>query len=71
MIALDHVQIGVAVLLALCGLLLLFMGISIEPPGKIDPSVLAAYGEVSTFSATLFGIDYKRRKGGKDESKRD
>lgn len=43
------------------GLGLLFVGFFVPPLGEIDSSVLVAYGEVSTFSGSLLGIDYRYR----------
>ena len=56
-----NVQLWVAVFLALAGVVLLFSGFWVEPTGKIDNSVLVAYGEISTFAGTAFGFDYCRR----------
>lgn len=44
-------------LLAVFGMIMLMIGLFCPPVGNIEPSVLAAYGEVSTFSAALVGID--------------
>ena len=30
--------------------------------GEIDPSVLVAFGETSTFAGALFGVDYRYRR---------
>ena len=54
-------QLWVAVVLALAGVVLLFMGFWVPPEGEIDSSVLVAFGEVSTFSGALFGVDYSYR----------
>lgn len=51
-------QLLVAVLLSLAGLALLFMGFWCSPAGEIHNSVLVGFGEVSTFSGALFGVDY-------------
>ena len=55
-----------ATTLCLAGLLLLFMGFWCSPVGEIHGSVLVGFGEVSTFSGALFGVDYsyKRKYGG-------
>lgn len=53
-----NIQLGVAVMLTIAGVTLLFMGFWIEPTGQIDNSVLIAFGEISTFAGTLFGVDY-------------
>lgn len=49
-------MLGVVVILA--GLVMLFMGIWINPLGVIDSSILVAFGETATFSGALIGIDY-------------
>lgn len=51
-------QLLVAVLLSLGGMVLLFMGFWCSPAGEIHNSVLVGFGEVSTFSGALFGVDY-------------
>ena len=52
------VQLIIAVLLTLSGIVLLFSGFWIDPQGLIDNSVLVAFGEISTFAGALFGVDY-------------
>lgn len=68
-----HIQLILAVLCVLSGLILLFMGLWIKPRGIIDTSVLIAFGEVATFAGSLTGIDYsykyKIAKIKKDEEK--
>lgn len=51
-------QLGIAVLLSLAGVFLLFLGFWCNPLGEIHNSVLVAFGEVSTFAGALFGVDY-------------
>lgn len=46
-----------AVMTVGCGLLI--AGMAIPPPGVIDSSVLVAFGEISTFSGALLGINFK------------
>ena len=46
---------------ALIGIGLLWASLFIPPVGIIDASVLAAVGEVLTFSGALVGIDYTYR----------
>ena len=46
---------------ALIGIGLLWTSLFIPPIGIIDASVLAAVGEVLTFSGALVGIDYSYR----------
>lgn len=55
------IQIALASLLVIAGLVLLFMGFYAVPVGTISASVLTAYGEVSTFAGALLGIDYTYR----------
>jgi len=38
------------------------VGFWIPPQGEIDPSVLVAFGETSTFAGALFGVDYKYKR---------
>jgi hypothetical protein len=56
-----NLQLGTAILLTLSGIALLFCGFWIDPAGKIDGSVLVAFGEACTFSGALFGVDYSYR----------
>ena len=53
-----NIQLIVAAILAIGGLILLFCGIYIEPQGQIHETLLVAFGEVMTFSGSLMGIDY-------------
>ena len=55
-------QLIIATLLCLSGITLLFLGFWIPPQGEIDPSVLVAFGETSTFAGALFGVDYKYKR---------
>lgn len=67
------VQLSVAVLLTIAGMVLIFCGFWVAPRGEIHNSVLIAFGEVSTFAGALFGVDYRyqvrifRKKEVKDE----
>lgn len=61
-----YLQLWVAVVLALVGVVLLFMGFWVPPEGEIHSSILVAFGEVSTFSGALFGVDYSYRWRGKE-----
>lgn len=54
-----NVQLAVAVLLSVGGLVLLFLGLYMAPRGEIHQSVLLGFGEVSTFAGALFGVDYR------------
>lgn len=50
-------QLALAIILALAGLALMAVSFYVPPMGVIDASVLAATGEVFTFSGSLVGID--------------
>lgn len=52
------IQLLIAVLLTLGGIVLLFSGFWVDPDGVIDSSVLVAFGEICTFAGALFGVDY-------------
>ena len=52
------VQLTMAVLLTMSGIVLLFCGFWIDPRGEVDNSVLVAFGEISTFAGAHFGVDY-------------
>ena len=52
------VQLIIAILLTVSGIVLLFSGFWVDPDGLIDSSVLVAFGEISTFAGALFGVDY-------------
>lgn len=52
------VQLWLGVVLAVSGIALLAVSFCVPPLGVIDASVLAAVGEVFTFSGALIGIDY-------------
>lgn len=54
-----RIQLCIATLLCVAGIVMLFLGIVIPPEGEIHSSVLVAFGEVSTFSGALFGVDYR------------
>ena len=58
------IQLITAAILSIGGLILLFLGVYIEPQGQIHESLLVAFGETATFAGALFGIDYvyKKRK---------
>lgn len=50
-----------AVVLLIVGVILLAIGIFAPPIGTIDNSVLIAFGEILTFTGSIFGIDYNYR----------
>lgn len=51
-------QFLLAIVVAIVGLALLIIGIFTPPQGVIDSSVLVAWGEISTFVASILGMDY-------------
>ena len=53
-----NIQLWIATLLVLSGIVLLFWGFLVKPLGEIHNSVLIAFGEMSTFAGALFGVDY-------------
>lgn len=52
------IQLVVAILLVMSGIVLIFSGFWVAPAGEIHNSVLVAFGEISTFAGALFGVDY-------------
>ena len=52
------IQVCLAIILIIVGVILLFLGFGADPYGEIHDSVLVAYGEVSTFAGSLLGLDY-------------
>ena len=57
----KNIQLYIATILCISGLVLLYLGFWVPPQGEIHSSVLVAFGEVSTFAGALFGVDYKYR----------
>ena len=57
-----NLQLITAALLAIGGLVLLYLGTFINPAGEIHESMLVAFGEIATFSGALMGIDYTYRR---------
>ena len=53
-----NLQLILGFILAIFGMALLILSFFVPPMGIIDASVLAAIGEVFTFSGALIGIDY-------------
>ncbi len=62
------IQLIIAAVLSIGGLVLLFCGVFIEPQGQIHESLLVAFGETATFSGSLFGIDYYYKHRGPRKS---
>lgn len=55
------VQLWLGVILAVVGVVLLFISLYLPEVGVIHSSVLTAVGETFTFSGALTGIDYTYR----------
>ena len=53
-----NVQLWLGFILAIFGMILICVSFIVPPLGIIDASVLAAIGEIFTFSGALIGIDY-------------
>ena len=53
-----NVQLWLGFILAIFGMLLICVSFIVPPLGVIHSSVLAAIGEIFTFSGALIGIDY-------------
>ena len=53
-----NVQLWLGFVLAIFGMVLICVSFIVPPLGVIDASVLAAIGEIFTFSGALIGIDY-------------
>lgn len=54
-------QLHFAAILVAFGVLLITAAFIVPPTGKIDPTVLTAFGEILTFAGAIIGIDYKHR----------
>lgn len=52
------IQLALAVVLSVFGMLMLTVGFAAPPIGEIHPSLLAGFGEIATFAGALMGIDY-------------
>ena len=57
----KYLQLLIAAFVVLGGLVLLYIGIQIDPAGQIHETVLVAFGEAATFAGSLLGIDYHYR----------
>ena len=55
------IQVIIACILVVAGIVLLFAGFYSDPTGQIHNSVLIAFGEASTFAGSLLGVDYHYR----------
>ena len=59
-------QLIIAALVVLGGMVLLHVGIQIDPKGEIHETVLVAFGEAATFAGSIMGIDYHYKRKSKD-----
>ena len=57
----KRIQLVIAVILVVFGILLIIVAFIVPPAGVIDPTVLTAYGETLTFAGSLIGLDYHYR----------
>ena len=57
----SKLQLLAAYTIAVFGLAMITVAMMIPPKGVIDPTVLAAFGEILTFSGALLGMDYHWR----------
>ena len=64
----NIIQLIIAALVVLGGLVLLHVGIQIDPAGEIHETVLVAFGEALTFSGSVMGIDYHYKSKSNDNS---
>lgn len=65
----NIIQLIIAALVVLGGMVLLHVGIQIDPKGEIHETVLVAFGEAATFAGSIMGIDYHyKRKSNTNES---
>lgn len=53
-----NAQLWLGFILAIFGMILISVSFIVPPLGIIDASVLAAIGEIFTFSGALLGLDY-------------
>lgn len=54
-------QFTLAIILAFSGVMLITIGMFIPPQGEINPSLLAALGEILTFAGASIGMGYHYR----------
>ncbi len=57
-------QLIIAALVVIGGMVLLHVGIQIDPAGEIHETVLVAFGEAATFAGAIMGVDYAYRHRG-------
>ena len=56
-----NIQLIIACIVTLAGLVLLFCGFWVSPTGEIHNSVLIGFGEALSFAGALMGVDYTYR----------
>lgn len=61
----NIIQLIIAALVVIGGLVLLHVGIQIDPKGEIHETVLVAFGEAATFAGSIMGIDYHYKRKSK------
>ena len=54
----QYIQLLIAALVVFMGMVLLYVGVTIDPKGQIHETVLVAFGEAATFAGSVMGIDY-------------
>jgi len=54
----HYIQLLIAAVVVIMGMILLYVGVSIDPKGEIHETVLVAFGEAATFAGSIMGIDY-------------
>lgn len=57
----NKIQLLIAIILVIFGVVLLIVAFIVPPAGIIDPTILTAYGETLTFAGSLIGLDYHYR----------
>ena len=60
----KSLQMCLATLTVVFGCVLIGAAFLVPPSGVIDPTVLAAFGEILTFAGAIIGIDYRYRNPG-------
>lgn len=58
-----RLELILAFILTVAGVIMFFMGFQADPHGEIHSSLHVAAGEMFTFAGCLIGVDYSYRKG--------
>lgn len=53
----DYRRFWLGAILAVLGIVMLFIAMFIDPQGKIDKSIIGAVGEIFLLSGSLLGLD--------------